>query len=72
MIRTPERLGTKSVVRKYATGQKVTCHECGATVRLRNNGTLNKHGYVHSRTGLAIRANPCPASGKMPEKVKDA
>lgn len=60
------------MVRKYAREQKVKCHECGAMVRLRNNGTLNKHGYVHSRTGLSIRANPCPASGKTPRTVQGA
>jgi uncharacterized C2H2 Zn-finger protein len=53
------------LTRRYTNDFKVKCPECGAMVRLRNNGALNKHGYVHSRNGLAIRGNPCPGSGKV-------
>lgn len=56
------------MVRKYDRDQKVKCQHCGAMVRLRNNGTMNKHGYVNSRNGLAIRSNPCPGSGQLPTR----
>jgi hypothetical protein len=59
------------LVRKYDNQKKVKCPGCGLEVRLRNNGTLNKHGYVHSRNGLAIRGNPCPMSGKSPRRSKE-
>lgn len=58
------------MTRTYVRDQKAICPLCGREVRIRNNGTMNKHGYIHARIGLPTRSNPCPGSGKLPSQVK--
>lgn len=56
--------------RTYASQEKAICLYCGMLTRLRNNGTLNKHGYTQARIELPTRSNPCPGSGKLPKSAE--